>query len=89
MLSNYMRTLTRSMMKYKSFSFINLAGLAIGLACTIFILLWISDEISYDRFHTNINHLHRVAFTYRPMSVSHYYQPGGLSGHLKSQRPMQ
>ncbi|MBN2009408.1 ABC transporter permease [candidate division KSB1 bacterium] len=87
MFTNYLKTIIRNMMKYKSFSFINLAGLAIGLACIIFILLWVQDEISYDRFHSNADQLYRVAFTYRPMSVGGYYQPGALSAHLKSEYP--
>jgi putative ABC transport system permease protein len=87
MFNNYLKSILRNIMKYKSFSFINLGGLAIGLACVIFIMLWIQDEISYDRFHKNADQLYRVAFTYRPMSISAYYQPGALSANLKSQYP--
>ena len=87
MFRNYVKTIYRSMMKYKAFSLMNLAGLTIGLACVIFILLWVRDELSYDRFHEHAEDLHCVAFTYRPMSVNAYYQPGGLSGHLKSEYP--
>ena len=39
---------------------INISGLAIGMACTILILLWVQDELSYDRFHKNIDDLYRI-----------------------------
>jgi len=42
------------------FSLINLAGLAVGLACCILILLWVQDELNYDRFHKNTDQLFRV-----------------------------
>ena len=87
MFKNYVKSIVRSMLKNKSFSIINLAGLTIGIACTLFILLWIQNEISYDRFHKNAGLLHRVAFTYRPLNLSSYYQPGALSKYLKSEYP--
>jgi len=38
------------MRRHKGFSFINIAGLAVGMACAMLILLWVQDELSYDRF---------------------------------------
>jgi putative ABC transport system permease protein len=87
MFKNYLKISIRNILKYKSFSIINIAGLVIGLACTLFILLWVVDEISYDRFYENADQLYRVAFTYRPMSLSRYFQPGALSGQLSSEYP--
>jgi putative ABC transport system permease protein len=50
----------RLIKKNKLFSFINIFGLAIGLATCLLILLWINDELSYDRFHENGDHLYKV-----------------------------
>jgi len=59
-LRNYLKTALRNIKKYKLYSFINISGLAVGMACCIIIFLWIQDEISYDRFHDNSEGLFRV-----------------------------
>jgi len=60
MFKNYVKITLRNIAKYKGYSFINIAGLAIGMACTIFILLWVQDELSYDGFHENKDNIFRV-----------------------------
>jgi ABC-type antimicrobial peptide transport system permease subunit len=60
MLKNFFKIAFRNFLRQKIYSFINIAGLAIGIACTILILLWILDELSYDRFHQNADRLYRV-----------------------------
>lgn len=60
MVRNYLKTAVRNLSKNKLYSFINIAGLAIGIACTVLILLWVLDEWSYDRFNPNANVLYRV-----------------------------
>ena len=60
MLGNYLKITFRNMKKHKGYSFINIAGLAVGIACTIFILLWVQDELSFDRFHENADRIYRV-----------------------------
>jgi putative ABC transport system permease protein len=50
-LNNYVKVIVRNLSRYKGFSFINVSGLAIGMASAILILLWIQNEISYDQFH--------------------------------------
>lgn len=60
MFKNYIKTAIRSILRYKAFTFINIAGLTTGLATTIFIFLWVQDEIRYDRFHKNGERLYRV-----------------------------
>src|SRR5258708_7281166 len=50
-LNNYIKVIIRNLSRYKGFSFVNVSGLAIGMASAILILLWIQNEISYDRFH--------------------------------------
>ncbi|HVZ97468.1 MAG TPA: ABC transporter permease, partial [Chitinophagaceae bacterium] len=60
MLKNYFKTAWRNLLRGKSFSVINIAGLAIGMAGAILILLWLQNEISFDKFHTNKNNLYEV-----------------------------
>lgn len=60
MFKNYLKIAFRNIKRHKGFSFINIAGLAIGLACCLFILIWVLDELSYDKFHENASYLYRV-----------------------------
>jgi putative ABC transport system permease protein len=60
MLFNIIKTAIRHLYKRKVFSLINILGLAIGMSCCILILLWVSDELSYDRFHSNYQNIYRV-----------------------------
>ena len=60
MFKNYIKVAVRNLKKYKGYSFINVLGLSIGMACTILILLWVQDELSFDRFFTNSGRLYRV-----------------------------
>ncbi len=53
MIKNYFKIAWRNLKKNKAFSFINISGLAIGMASAVLILLWVQNEISYDRFHVN------------------------------------
>ena len=50
MFRNYLKIAFRSLMKNKLFSSINVFGLALGMACSLLIGLWVKDELSYDRF---------------------------------------
>lgn len=60
MIRNYLTIAIRNLRRNKVFSFINIFGLALGLACSMFILLWVEDELTWDRFHPNIDRLYRV-----------------------------
>lgn len=60
MFKNYLKVAFRKMLRQKIFSFINISGLAIGMAICILILLWVQDELNYDRFHTNAENIVRV-----------------------------
>lgn len=51
MLKNYLKIAFRNLLRNKAFSIINIAGLAIGMASAMLILLWIQNEVSYDQFH--------------------------------------
>jgi putative ABC transport system permease protein len=61
MLKNYVVTAWRNLWRYKGHSLLTVAGLAVGLACALLILLYVHYERSYDRFHANHERIHRVA----------------------------
>jgi len=60
MFRNYFKTAWRNLLRHKIYSFINVAGLSTGLACAMLILLYVQDEVSYDRFHKNIDRIYRI-----------------------------
>jgi putative ABC transport system permease protein len=62
MFKNYLKIALRHIKRHKGYSFINIAGLAIGMTCCILILLYIQYELSYDRFHEDAQDIYRVAF---------------------------
>jgi len=60
MLKNYIAIALRNFLKHKSYTIINIAGLAIGMACCLLIALYVQDDLSYDRYHTNADRIHRI-----------------------------
>ena len=62
MIKNYLKIAIRNMTKHKSYSVINIFGLAIGIAACIFIFQYVSFEKSYDRFHENAENIYRVRY---------------------------
>ncbi len=57
MLQNYLKIALRNLQRNTIYSFINVSGLAVGIACSILIMLWVWDEVSFDRFHKNSDRL--------------------------------
>ncbi len=60
MLKNYVKIALRNVARHPGYSFINVFGLALGMAACLLILLFVQDELSYDRFHANAERIHRV-----------------------------
>jgi putative ABC transport system permease protein len=60
MFRSYFKTAFRNLLQHKAYSLINIAGLSIGLACAILIMVYVHDELSYDRFHSNVNQIYRI-----------------------------
>ena len=60
MLKNDFKTIVRGLIKHKSYAAINILGLALGIACTLLCLLFVFDELSYDRFHEKFDRIYRV-----------------------------
>ena len=60
MFKNYFKVALRNIQRHKAFSLINITGLAIGMACCILIMLWVQDELSFDKFHDHKDSLYRL-----------------------------
>ncbi|QEL01204.1 FtsX-like permease family protein [Olivibacter sp. LS-1] len=60
MIKNYIKTAWRNLLRSKGFAFTNMLGLTIGITCTIFILLWVRDELNYDKFQVNYDNTYVV-----------------------------
>ena len=65
MFRNYLVTALRNIARHKLYSFINIAGLAVGLACVIFVILFVRDELSYDTWIPGTQNLYRLELTVR------------------------
>jgi putative ABC transport system permease protein len=61
MYKNYFKTALRSLRNNKTYSLINITGLAISLAVSILLLLWVNDELSFDRFNVNATNIYKLA----------------------------
>lgn len=60
MIKNYFKTAFRNLVKHKGYSFINITGLALGIACCLLIILYVKDELTFDRFHDNGENIYRM-----------------------------
>ena len=60
MLKNYLKIALRNIKKQKGYAFINLSGLAIGMAACLLILLWVHNEMSFDTYHENADNIYRL-----------------------------
>ena len=85
MFRSHLKIALRNIKNHKTYSFINISGLAIGMACAVLIYLWIQDELSYDRFHENANQIYRVVSDYQGYRAP--ATPGPFAAFLKIQIP--
>lgn len=86
---NYLNTTWRNLWRDKRFSAINISGLALGIACSLLIALWILDERSIDRFHANDSRLFIIYEEqhYDGIMDGSYATPGLLADELKRAYP--
>src|SRR5205809_7993520 len=63
MFKNYLKTAWRFLLKNKTFSFINILGLAIGTLCCLYIVLYVEDQNSYDKYYKNAQDIYRITTT--------------------------
>ena len=61
MLKNYLKIALRNLRRHTGYSFINITGLAVGMACCGLILLYVQHEMSFDRFHERAHQIYRVS----------------------------
>ena len=89
MFKNYLKAALRNMQRNKVYSFIKVFGLAVGMACCMLILLWIRDEMSYDRYHENAHRLYRVLYGLRDEGDLTYFalSPFGSTPVLNADIP--
>jgi putative ABC transport system permease protein len=88
MFINYLKIALRNFIKQKGYTFINIFGLAIGMAISIFILLWVRDELSFDRFHKNSHDIYRVILDEGKASPKHEaVSPAPLAAAMKEEYP--
>jgi len=85
MFKNYLKVALRNLWKNKSFSTLNILGLGLGMACSLLIILWVSDEQSVDSFHTNGSRLFSVYERqyFDGKIVAFHSTPGVLPDELK------
>jgi putative ABC transport system permease protein len=85
MLRNYLKTALRNLLKNKVFSFINVLGLALGMACSLLIWLWVEDERAMDAFHANDDYLYTILQRQYHDGVidAAHHTPGVLPEELK------
>ena len=86
MIKNYLKIAFRNIIRHKAFAAINIAGLAIGMACSIFILLWVQNELSYDRFNKNANEIYRIAARAGDFKVA--INPAPMVSDLQAKMPV-
>ena len=60
MIKNYFKVSFRELIKNKGYSFLNIMGLSLGMACALLILLWVNDEHRYNKFHKHYSNLYQV-----------------------------
>jgi ABC-type antimicrobial peptide transport system permease subunit len=89
MIKNYFKIAWRNLIKNKAHTFINMAGLSVGLACSLLIMLWVQNEVSVDAFHKNKSRLYNVyERRYFDHKISGQYNtPGVLAAEMKKVFP--
>ena len=89
MFKNYFKTAWRNLAKNKKQAIINIAGLSVGLACSILIFLWVQNELSIDAFHAKSDRMYKVYEReyYQDHIDGNYDTPGLLGEELKRKIP--
>ena len=85
MLKNYLKIAFRNIVRHKAYSIINISGLAIGMASSILILLWVQNELSYDRFHKNAGQIYRITVNASDFEAA--VNPAGMPAGLQAEMP--
>ncbi len=73
MIKNYLKIALRNFQRHKGYSFINIAGFAIGMACCLLILLYVRHELSYDRYHEDVERVCRIVIDIRTQTANRVF----------------
>jgi len=76
MIKNYLKVAVRNLLKHKGYTFINIMGLAVGIAASVLIFLYISNEMSYDKFHEKAGRIYRITADWSNKGDSRIHQLG-------------
>ncbi|HEY1871696.1 MAG TPA: ABC transporter permease, partial [Chitinophagaceae bacterium] len=89
MFKNYIKTAWRNLIRNKTFSFINIAGLALGMTCSLLIMLWVNNEKGVDGFHVHGTQLYDVYYKqfFNKNEEAQRYTSGALPAELKKTIP--
>lgn len=89
MIKNYLKTTLRSLLKNRSYSFLNIAGLAIGITCASLIFLWVQDEMTYNHNFVKRDNLYTIYEnqTYEGKISTFHGTPGPMAKVLTSEIP--
>jgi putative ABC transport system permease protein len=89
MLKNFLKVALRNLWKHKGYSFLNIFGLALGMTCSLLILLWVQDERSVDNYHANGARLYGIYENqyYDGKITSGFFTPGVLADQMKKDLP--
>ncbi len=89
MLKNYLKTALRNLLKKRTFSILNIAGLAIGIACASLIFLWVEDELTFNHNFSRRNHLYQIYEnqTYQGKISTFLATPGPMAEVLRKDIP--
>ncbi len=87
MFKNYLRYITRSFLRNRQSTIINIAGLSVGLCSAIIIALYAIEQYRYDRFHENGEHIYRFNTRYGPLNEAVPVGPYLLDQHLSDEIP--
>lgn len=85
MFKNYLKIAWRNLLRYKAYSVINIMGLAISMASSILILLWVRNELSYDRFHAKADRTYRITCYLEDFKAA--INPAAMPPELKKELP--
>src|SRR6185369_6861400 len=89
MFKNYFKSTIRNLWKNKGYSFLNIFGLAIGIACAGFIFLWVEDELGYDQFNVKKDRLYYIRENqkYDTYTATFTSTPGVLAPAMQAEIP--
>ena len=81
MIRNLIKTAVRHILKHPGYSFLNVLGLTLGITSALFLLIYVSDEVSYDRYHEKADRIYRVSSRITETDDQFYLGPEGYLGN--------